>query len=275
MNDHRPKDMRRDFADRADLIAYLKAEFPEAAKIDDHVPETRGGRKAALQRLDQVDPDRYAATRNRLDGAVTRLSPYIRYGVITLPEARDHALRRVKRYQAQKFVNELAWRDYWQRVYRKLGDRVWKDQEPYKTGFTAQHYADALPQDVERGESGRVCMDSFSRELHENGYLHNHARMWMAAYLIHWRRVKWQSGARWFLKHLLDGDPASNNLSWQWVASTFSQKPYFMNRENIERFTNGVYCRRCPLYGRCDFEGSYEMLERKLFPNKPPSEGEL
>ncbi|MDX2159866.1 MAG: FAD-binding domain-containing protein [bacterium] len=264
--------MRRDFADRDDLIAYLKAEFPDAARTDAHVSETRGGRRAALERLAVINPERYAATRNRLDGAVTRLSPYIRHGVVTLAEVRDHALRRVKRYQAEKFVNELAWRDYWQRVYRQRGDGIWDDQADYKTGFTRQKYADSLPKDIEAGETGLACIDGFAHELHETGYLHNHVRMWMAAYIVHWRRVKWQAGARWFLKHLLDGDPASNNLSWQWVASTFSSKPYFMNRENIERNTNGVYCRKCPLYGGCDFEGSYEALERRLFPHKPPSE---
>ena len=100
------------------------------------------------------------------------------------------------------------------------------------------------------------------------GWLHNHARMWMAAYIIHWRRIRWQAGAKWFLEHLLDGDPASNNMSWQWVASTFSHKPYFFNRENLERYTNGVYCRECPLYGHCDFEGSYEQIEQRLFPKK-------
>jgi deoxyribodipyrimidine photo-lyase len=55
-------------------------------------------------------------------------------------------------------------------------------------------------------------------------------------------------------------------MSWQWVASTFSHKPYFFNRENLERYTKGVYCRQCPLYGKCDFEGSYEELEARLFP---------
>jgi deoxyribodipyrimidine photo-lyase len=89
--------------------------------------------------------------------------------------------------------------------------------------------------------------------------------MWVAAYVVHWRRVKWQAGARWFLKHLLDGDPASNNLSWQWVASTFSRKPYFFNRENLEKYSGGRYCGVCPARGECDFEGSYETLARRLF----------
>jgi deoxyribodipyrimidine photo-lyase len=102
--------------------------------------------------------------------------------------------------------------------------------------------------------------------MRSTGYLHNHGRLWLAAYMVHWRRINWQVGAVWFLEHLLDGDPASNNMSWQWVASTFSHKPYFFNRENLERYTEGVYCRQCPLYGHCDFEGSYEELEQKLFP---------
>ena len=113
-------------------------------------------------------------------------------------------------------------------------------------------------------------MDSFSRDLRETGYLHNHARLWLAAYLIHWRRVRWKAGALWFLEHLLCGDPASNNLSWQWVGSTGSHKPYYFNRENLEKHTDGVYCRACPLYGHCDFEGTYDELATKLFPNGAP-----
>ena len=75
-------------------------------------------------------------------------------------------------------------------------------------------------------------------------------------------------GARWFLEHLIDGDPASNNLSWQWVASTFSSKPYFFNRENLERYTAGVYCKVCPhaAAGTCPFDRDYEALEQTLFP---------
>jgi deoxyribodipyrimidine photo-lyase len=264
-------DLRRDFPDREALIAYLKAEFPGAAAHGDDVPETRGGRKAAEAGLNRIDPGpRYAKTRNHLDGAVTRLSPYIRHGVLSLAEVRDHALRQVKRdADAEKFVNELAWRDYWTRVYGEIGDGVWEDREDYKTGHPSEAYHEALPDEIRNGTTGLACVDGFAAELRETGYLHNHQRMWLAAYVVHWRRVRWQAGARWFLTHLLDGDPASNNLSWQWVASTFSQKPYFFNRENLEKFTDGAYCRGCPLSRnrQCPFEGSYETLEARLFPN--------
>lgn len=260
-------EMRRDFNSRDDLVAYLREQFPQAAERDDHVPDTVGGRKAAEARLEQIKPKQYAKTRNYLDGDVTYLSPYIRYGVVSLAEVRDYALGQV-RHDADggKLVNELAWRDYWQRKYREIGDGIWEDQEDYKTGYHAGQYVDQLPADIDQGETGLACIDAFSRNLKETGYLHNHARMYMAAYIIHWRRVKWQVGARWFLAHLLDGDPASNNLSWQWVSSTFSQKPYIFNRSNLEKYTAGIYCKQCPLYGHCDFEGSYDDLTAELFP---------
>ncbi|MBE9048880.1 deoxyribodipyrimidine photo-lyase [Nostocales cyanobacterium LEGE 11386] len=259
--------MRRDFTNRDELTDYLREQFPKAAERDDHISEIVGGRQAAEKALQQVNPVAYAKTRNLLTGAVTRLSPYIRYGVLSLREIRDYVLDQVQHPdESTKLINELGWRDYWQRLYVKLGDRIWQDQENYKTGYTPTDYAPNLPPDITQGSTGMVCIDSFSRELHETGYLHNHIRMWLAAYIVHWRHIRWQAGAKWFLEHLLDGDPASNNMSWQWVASTFSHKPYFFNRENLERYTKGVYCQKCPLYGHCDFEGSYEELEQQLFP---------
>ncbi|HAZ44941.1 MAG TPA: deoxyribodipyrimidine photolyase [Cyanobacteria bacterium UBA11371] len=267
------EDMQREFSSREQMVAYLRAQFPAAATRDDHISETLGGRKAAVKVLAKVDAARYGKSRNFLTGAVTRLSPYLRYGVLSLAEVRDAVLKKVNnKDEANKLVNELAWRDYWQRLYAELGNDIWKDREEYKTGYNAKAYADTLPEDIANGTTGRVCMDSFSRDLRETGYLHNHARMWMAAYIVHWRRIRWQAGAKWFLSHLLDGDPASNNLSWQWVASTFSHKAYFFNRENLEKYTQGVYCKKCPLYGRCDFEGSYEEIERRLFPKTEPFE---
>jgi deoxyribodipyrimidine photo-lyase len=203
---------------------------------------------------------------------VTKLGPFIRHGVLSLAEVRDVVLSKVDhRSEASKLIDELGWREYWQRLYVRLGDGIWEDREPYKTGVDREDYADELPTDIPEARTGNVCMDEFSRELHQTGYLHNHARMWVASYVVHWRRTKWQAGAQWFLTHLLDGDPASNNLSWQWVASTSSHKPYFFNRSNLERFTGGRYCRKCPLVGRCDFEGEYEQLAERLFPNKDSS----
>ncbi len=238
------------------------------------VSPIRGGRRAALALLDAIDPASYARSRNFLAGAVTRLSPYLRHGVVSLAEVRDRVLDVVRTPEdAEKLVNELAWRDYWQRLYFELGEDIWTDLEPYKTGWAADSYEDVLPEDVLSSGTELCCMDSFSRDLRETGYLHNHARMWTAAWLVHWRKVRWQAGARWFLEHLLDGDPASNNLSWQWVASTFSQKPYYFNKENLERYTEGRYCRGCALKNNCPLDGSYEGLETSLFRQAAPEGG--
>lgn len=243
----------------------------------------RGGVAAARATLGQIDPAAYAASRNHLGGAVTRLSPYIRHGVLSLAEVRDavFAWLRQRGYAsperraegqrlAGKLINELGWRDYWQRLWLQLGDGIWHDLEPLKTGHPAWAYAPQLPADVAAAATGLACIDAFAGELMARGWLHNHARLWLASYLVHWRRVRWQAGARWFLQHLLDGDPASNNLSWQWVASSFSSKPYIFNRANLERFGGDHHCRDCALAGAgCPFEASYEELQQRLFAPAP------
>ncbi len=256
-----------------------------------------GGRHAAESRLSAIDPARYGATRNHLAGAVTRLSPYIRHGVLTLAEVRDAVFARllegmgspaagslqgelfggvgaadgtVAAGAGEKLIAELGWRDYWQRLWRQWGDGIWHDREPLKTGYPPDAYAPELPADLAAAATGLACIDAFAADLMTTGWLHNHARMWLAAYVVHWRRVRWQAGARWFLRHLLDGDPASNNLSWQWVASSFSHKPYLFNRSNLERFSSGRFCAACPLADRrgaggCPFDASYEALQARLF----------
>lgn len=261
--------LQTQFSDREALIVYLRETFPDFD--DEYVSETRGGRLAAEARLQAVDPARYATNRNQLDGEVTHLSAYLRHGVLSLREARLAALRKAGR-SAEKLVNQLAWRDYWQRVYQRIGDGIWADREPYKTGWQASDYAAQLPDDLLSAETGLTCIDSFVADLYATGYLHNHARLWLAAYTIHYMRVRWQAGAAWFLMHLLDGDPASNNLSWQWVASTFSAKPYFFDRGNLERNTHGKYCRECPLAKRgCPFDRPLEDLASQLFPKVDPT----
>ena len=82
--------------------------------------------------------------------------------------------------------------------------------------------------------------DAWVAELKHTGYLHNHARMWLASYVVHLRKVHWRAGADWLYAHLLDGDLASNHLSWQWVAGTGSHKPYLFNAENVARIAHSA-----------------------------------
>ena len=116
------------FADRAAMLAHVAA----LSGLDDAasaVPDiAAGGRKAAEAALAVIDPRAYAASRNHLDGAVTRLSPYIRHGILSLDEVRNAALASVgDPKQAEKFIQELAWRDYWQRIYLAHPERIWRD----------------------------------------------------------------------------------------------------------------------------------------------------
>ncbi|MGJ8561121.1 MAG: FAD-binding domain-containing protein [Litorimonas sp.] len=253
--------------DREALVALARTLTPHLR--DDDVSPHRGGREEANARLRRVDPVDYGRTRNYLDGAVTQLSPFITHGVLSLSEVRETVLNSVPSpAEAEKMVQQLAWRDYWQRLYLSLCDQIWNDVEVYKTGFEPSNYANDLPDDIVRAQTGVAAIDHFIAELTQTGWLHNHARLYLASYICHFRRVKWQAGARFFLTHLLDGDPAANNLSWQWVASTFSHKPYYFNLENLQRFAGAdvdtSFNRNKPL------AGSYEDLHLKLFPNLPP-----
>jgi deoxyribodipyrimidine photo-lyase len=242
-------------AKRTDRHAQLRALFPDATG-EDCVFE--GGRSAALVKLRKVDPVAYNRTRNHLGGAVTRLSPYFRHGMIGLHEAAEYAIERTAN-GAYKFVFELAWRDYWRRVWRAKGDAIRAAIESPKVPL-----GDAsLPEDIVAARTGLACMDAFVRDLRDTGYVHNHARMWFASYVIHHRKINWRDAADWYYGELLDGDWASNHLSWQWVASTFSHKPYIFNKDNLERYTNGEHCRQCT--ANCPFDASYAELEVKLF----------
>ena len=258
--------LTRRFGDRAALAAYV-AGLADITPPDEPSPII-GGRAAALSLLGAINPAQYSATRNHLDGAVTRLSAYIRHGVLTLDEVRNRALDVVAApKQAEKFIQELAWRDYWQRLYTASPDAIWVDVEAYKTGFAASDYADDLPADIARGATGVACIDALIATLLETGYLHNHARMYVAAYIVHWRQIKWQAGARWFLQNLIDGDPASNNLSWQWIASTFANKPYFFNLDNVARYVGSDI--NVSAADNSPLAHSYERLAELLFPNLP------
>lgn len=257
-------------SDRPTLAARLAELFPESLR--GHALESvsrmaaRGGRQAALDQLATIDPVAYATSRNHVGGAVTNLSPWIRHGVLSLTEVRDAALARARVPEdATKLVAELGWRDYWRQVYAALGSAIGRDIEPPAARRRGDQPLDRMPTDVRAADTGLACIDAFVRKLHDTGWLHNHERMWLASWLVHTRGVRWQAGAEWFMEHLLDADPASNHLSWQWVAGTFSAKPYLFNRENLEAFTAGAHCPACPVRGRCDVEGTYDELAARIF----------
>jgi deoxyribodipyrimidine photo-lyase len=257
------QELQKIFENRDALVAHPKSLAPWAEGERSYI---QGGREKADRKLAIIDPVGYSETRNFGDGKITQLSPYIHHGILSLNEVRNEALTKCGHPgEVAKFIQELAWRDFWQRALGANPNWAWNDIEPYKTGFTADDYNDDLPEDISRGETGIACIDAFIKELIYTGYIHNHARMYLASYVVHFRRIKWQVGARWFLKHLLDGDLASNNLSWQWVASTFSNKPYIFNLENVDKYFANLID-TSPL-GNQPLHASYEDLQTRLFPN--------
>lgn len=235
---------------------------------DTHVSKFIGGKAEAEKRLEAIQPALYGKNRNHLGGAVTQLSPYISRGVISSAAVCNEALSKESAKHAEKFIQQVAWREYWQGILAHNPQWLWEDAESYKTGFTADDYADDLPEDIACANTGVACIDHFLTQLITNGWVHNHARLYLAGYICHWRRVKWQVGAKFFLVHLLDADLASNNLSWQWVASTFSHKPYFFNLENVQKFS-GSDIDTSP-ENNAVIDDSYEVLSNRLFPNLEP-----
>lgn len=203
-------------------------------------PNTRVG---ALAKLEEFIPIAalYARDRNHVQPghpAVSKLSPAIRHRLITEEEVAARVLAVHPLARVEKFIQEIYWRVYW-KSWLSLRPQVWDD---YLT------HQDDPPQAaaIESGRSGNAIIDRFARELSETGYLHNHARMWVAAWWVHQARLPWQSGARWFFRHLLDGDPASNTLSWRWVAGLQTPgKTYLVRRSNLEKYMDAASLAGC------------------------------
>jgi deoxyribodipyrimidine photo-lyase len=190
--------------------------------------------EAARKRLAAVQPAAYARTRNHLEGAVTRLSPYLTHGLLTLREVVSHLRAQHGLDLGHKLVQELGWRAWWHHAWRHRGEAIFASLH---SGPMPEHaYARELPPDVRQARSGVPVVDESVRTLYASGYLHNHARMWLASYLVHVRHVHWRTGADWMHAHLLDGDLASNHLSWQWIAGTGSHQPYLFNADNVARY---------------------------------------
>jgi deoxyribodipyrimidine photo-lyase len=194
-------------------------------------------RAAALEQLADFLPKAplYARDRNHVrpgHTAVSRLSPAIRHRLISEDEVAAAVLGKHSPGRVEKFVQEVYWRRYW-KGWLSLRPQVWRDYLDSLAGLAESERA----RRIEAGQSGNAVIDQFANELVATGYLHNHARMWFAAWWVHEARLPWQAGAAFFFKHLLDGDPAANTLSWRWVAGLQTPgKTYLARRSNLEKY---------------------------------------
>lgn len=207
-------------------------------------------RAAGLDRLTRFLPRAagdYAAMRNLdLPGHphVSTLSPWLRHRLVTEAEVIDATLRTHPR-GAEKFLAEVWWRTYW-KGWLELRPGIWAAyRQGVQAGLNRLAVEPGLAARTEAamlGETGIDGFDHWARDLVTSGYLHNHARMWFASIWIFTLRLPWELGADFFLRHLMDGDPASNTLSWRWVAGLHTPgKTYLATADNIARNTNGRF----------------------------------
>ena len=172
---------------------------------------------------------------------VSCLSPYVTHGVINEVELIKKSLSKYSFVKNEKFIQEIMWRTFW-KGWMELRPNVWTDYL-LELKTVKDKYKD--DQSYEKAISGLTdieCFNEWVGELKENNYLHNHTRMWFASIWIFTLKLPWQLGAEFFLKYLLDGDSASNTLSWRWVAGLQSKgKHYLAQSWNIEKFTNNRF----------------------------------
>jgi hypothetical protein len=188
----------------------------------------------------------YAKLRNFDFGSQNRnntscLSPSVTHGIISEVEIINKVLKKHLFNKSEKFIQEILWRIYW-KGWLELRPSVWDDylinlkthREKYKID---KNYLSAI-----EGNTEIQCFNDWTKELKEKNYLHNHARMWFASIWIFTLNLPWELGAEFFLKHLYDGDSASNTLGWRWVAGIQTPgKHYIASEWNIKKFTDNRY----------------------------------
>ena len=166
------------------------------------------------------------------------LSPYIRYRLLSEEDIIKKTLSINSFTKTEKFIQEIYWRTYWKGwlehrpdVYE---DYITKRNELLKNLSNTSKYQKAI-----NGETHLTFFNDWIKKLKEDGYLHNHVRMWFASIWIFTLDLPWQLGANFFMEKLLDGDPASNTLSWRWVAGIQTKgKHYLARKNNIIKYGN-------------------------------------
>ena len=172
---------------------------------------------------------------------ISCISPYVTHGILTEVEIIKKVLKKSLFVKNEKFIQEILWRIYW-KGWLELRPTVWSDYlinlKKKKLEFKDnQNYLNAI-----EGKTNIECFNQWVLELKQLNYLHNHTRMWFASIWIFTLNLPWELGAELFMKHLLDGDSASNTLGWRWVAGIQTKgKHYLASEWNIKKFSNNRF----------------------------------
>nr|WP_240896947.1 FAD-binding domain-containing protein [Kineococcus vitellinus] len=215
----------------------------------------RGGQAAADAALAGLDLSGYASRRSevwpRERRGSSRLSPYVRHGLLTLPAVWAAAAGAPARDRA-KFRDELLWQEYARHLYARLGPATarplrFADPVPVPSPVPVQPWVrEPWPADM-------ACVATTTAELHEEGWLVNQTRMWLASQHSVRAGGDWRAGAREMYRHLLDGSAAANRLGWQWAVGTATGKVYGFSRWQVEKRAPGL-CGTCALQRACPIQ---------------------
>lgn len=212
----------------------------------------RGGQSAAHVRLATFEVTGYAARRNEVwpehRRGASRLSPYIRHGLIDLPMLWRHVSGGPTR-DVTKYRDELLWQEYSRHLYARLGPAL---------GVSPRF---SVTERTPRGSPGMTggwspalaCLDGAVTELERDGWLPNQERMWLAAHWTVRQELGWRDGEDLFFQHLLDGSRAANRLGWAWTVGAGTGKPYGFSRWQVEKRAPGL-CDQCQLNRACPIE---------------------
>ena len=189
---------------------------------------------------------------------VSGLSPAISRRIITEFEI----VRQISKYfqygNVDKFVDEICWRTYW-KGWLEHRPAVWHDYLDDLAHLREKNYKSEIYHRAVNGETGLECFDTWVNELKVHGYIHNHARMWLASIWVFYFDIPWQLGADLFYRNLIDADPASNTLSWRWVSGLQTKgKRYIASKSNIDRFTGN----------RFKFPENFYVKEKEIIDNR-------
>jgi deoxyribodipyrimidine photo-lyase len=235
--------------------------LPSEPSLPASVPFPPGEAEAQRRLESFVDWDSpvvygYGQGRDRLDqDGTSKLSPYLRFGMLSARQAvvsalgaADAAPDAASRKGAETWLNELIWREFYIAILYHFPDVQKQSFRPELRHLAWQDDEEAFAAWCQ-GRTGYPVVDAAMRQLLHTGWMHNRARMIVASFLVKDLLVDWRWGERFFMQHLVDGDPAANNGGWQWTAGTGTDAaPYFRIFNPVlqgrKHDPEGVYVRR-------------------------------